>query len=120
MLILAEAADRWGQSPLRVIEGNHISGFPLAVWLRSLAGDHPSRFVVRDNFLDGSIRVEGPEATRRLLSADNSQSDTLAPVQAEILDRLVQPIPAPVPASGRKQAEGPSEEQRDEASYNVR
>lgn len=120
MLILAEADDRSGESPLRAIEDNQITGFPLAIWLRSFAKEHASRFVVRDNFLDGKIRVEGLEGSRRLLDADNFHSDTLTAVRTETLNRQVEPLPEPVPAVGQTQNNGPSDEQRGKASHDVR
>ncbi|RRJ94235.1 hypothetical protein Ga0100231_007535 [Opitutaceae bacterium TAV4] len=103
MLICAESNSSSGESRLRVIEGNQSTGFPLAIWARAQSRATPDRFIIRNNNLDGTIRIEGLNANLRSLASGNHNIETLAPLEPERLDQRPQRLPKPV-ASPEDQA----------------
>ncbi|WP_043587289.1 right-handed parallel beta-helix repeat-containing protein [Geminisphaera colitermitum] len=95
-LICAESNGGSDESFLRVIEGNQAIGFPLAVWARAHSRATPDRFIIRNNNLDGAIRLEGLDTSLHTLVTGNHDLATLAPLEPERLAQRPQRLPQPV------------------------
>ncbi|RRJ95685.1 hypothetical protein Ga0100231_016750 [Opitutaceae bacterium TAV4] len=105
LLILAEAAEpRRNKNaplpspPLRIIEGNIIQGFPLALHVRaSTPPENPARILIAANTLDGALRFEGRRTDVRLAIENNKNLATMQPLKHEIIERIPEPLPPPSP-----------------------
>lgn len=98
-LICAEA-DRGKATTgkLRVIERNLIQGFPLAIWGRAMSKVGQDRFLIRNNTVEGEIRMEGVPSAYRGLFDGNINGLEMKPLEAKIIPLPPQALPEPVAA----------------------
>lgn len=104
-------------TPVRIIENNIASGFPIALWLRTMDQPGSTRLLVQNNTVDGMIRVEGLDNKRAVHISGNLNYDTFKPISPQLL------LQAPKPMPERKHSDDDSdldENQRDEDSESMR
>lgn len=97
MLLCAESLSNKNESNLRDIENNQMEGFPLAIWARSFSKNESDRFLIRNNSLDGVIRIEGLSANINCLIEANIDLRKMIAIKPEILNRSTQALPSPAP-----------------------
>ena len=105
--------------PVRIIENNIITGFPIALWVRTLDTPRSTRLLIENNTTDGILRVEGLDNKRVFRVDGNLDNNTFKPIKPQLLLQKLSDMPDKKNYAASESNEL-NEDQRDEDSESMR